>query len=302
MKYNIFKHYLITSLIIVITFSFNGFAQELDASNYKMRFNFKTVKQADNSRLLEVEFIGQNKKDRKDKIPVADAEISFYNILNEEEVLLGTAKTSYEGIAKITVPNSQKYLIDDDGLINLIAKFEGSDAIDAEEDEISIKDLILELNLEEIDSVKTVLVKAFTIDSVGVKTPVEEADVIISIQGMLSKMKLKEEYIEDGEYEFEFPNDIPGNENGEITIFSIIEDNDDFGNVFQKKTVNWGTFNKQVKEEGNKLWSEAAPMWMYIVLTILLLGVWANYAYTISYLFKIKKEGKKITENKKQEI
>jgi hypothetical protein len=294
MKNNIFKYKIIASFVLVFSFSLNGFAQELDASNYRMRFNFKTVKQADNSRLLEVNFYGQNKKDRKDKLSVADAEISFYNILNEDEILLGSSKTSHEGIAKIIVPNSQKYLTDEEGLITLVAKFEGTDALDAEEDEISIKDLFLELNLEEIDSVKTVLVKAFTIDSVGVKTPIEEADVIISIQGMLSKMILEEGTIEDGAFEYEFPTNIPGDVDGNITVFSIINDNDDYGNVTQQNSIKWGVFSKQITKEGNKLWSEAAPIWMYIVLTILLLGVWANYAYTIAFLFKIRKEGEKL--------
>jgi hypothetical protein len=31
---------------------------------------------------------------------------------------------------------------------------------------------------------------------------------------------------------------------------------------------------------------------MYVVLTILLVGVWANYAYTVVQLLKIKKSGK----------
>lgn len=298
MKINIFK-YPFTSFIIALVIGFNGTAQQQDASNFKMRFNFKTVKQADNSRLLEVSFIGQNKEDRKDKIPVVGTEINFYNILNDEEILLGTSKTSNEGIAQITLPESFKYLKDEEGTINLIAKFEGTDALDEEEEELAVKDLHLELNLEEIDSVKTVLIKAFTIDSLGIEVPVEEADIIVSIQGMLSKMKLKEEYIEDGEFEFEFPNDIPGNEKGEITVFSIIEDSDDFGNVIQQKKVNWGVFNKQLqeKQEKNTLWSEAAPLWMYIVLTILLVGVWANYLYTVLNLFKIKKEGQ-IAESK----
>jgi len=294
MKSNLFKYQFITSFIIALMFSFTSIAQENDASNFRMMFNFKTVKQNDNTRLLEVSFIARNKKDRKDKIPVVDTEIKFYNTLNEEEVLLGTSTTSQEGIAQLILPESHNYLVDENGYINLIAKFEGTDALDEEEEELSVKDLHLELNLKEIDSVKTVIVKAFTIDSLGIETPVEEADIIVSVQGMLSKMKIKEDYIEDGEFKFEFPTDLPGNENGDITVFSTIEDNDDFGNVFQKKTVNWGTFNKQVKEEENKLWSEAAPMWMYIVLTILLLGVWANYVYTILNLFKIKKEGKEL--------
>ncbi len=290
MKINILKYKLSTSFIIALLFSFNGFAQEEDASNYRMRFKFKTVKQPDNSRLLEVSFIGQNKKDRKDKVPVFDAEIKFYNETN----LLGTAKTSKEGIAQLTVPENHDYTTDEDEYINFIAKFEGSDGLDEEEDEIQVKDLYLELNLEEIDSVKTVLVKAFTIDSLGVEIPLEEADIVISVNGMISKMKLEEGTIEDGEFEFEFPTDIPGDANGDIIVYSIISDNDDFGNIIQQKSINWGTFKTASIEEGNKLWSEAAPIWMYIVLTILLVGVWANYVYTAVNLFNIKKEGKEL--------
>lgn len=290
MKINILKYKLSTSFIIALLFSFNGFAQEEDASNYRMRFKFKTVKQPDNSRLLEVSFIGQNKKDRKDKVPVFDAEIKFYNEAN----LLGTAKTSKEGIAQLTVPENHNYTTDEDEYINFIAKFEGSDGLDEEEDEIQVKDLYLELNLEEIDSVKTVLVKAFTIDSLGVEIPLEEADIVISVNGMISKMKLEEGTIEDGEFEFEFPTDIPGDANGDIIVYSIISDNDDFGNIIQQKSINWGTFKTASIEEGNKLWSEAAPIWMYIVLTILLVGVWANFVYTAVNLFNIKKEGKEL--------
>ena len=64
----------------------------------------------------------------------------------------------------------------------------------------------------------------------------------------------------------------------------------------QKQTIHWGAgqVNDDTTGDGNKLWSEAAPVWMYVVLTILLLGVWINYLYTIIHLFKIKKEGKEL--------
>ncbi|NLP56772.1 hypothetical protein [Lutibacter sp. B1] len=291
MKSNLYKYTFITSIIIAFLFSNNSTAQENDISNYKMMFKFNSFKQSDNSRLLEVSFIAKNKKDRKDKVPVYDAEIKFFNILNDEEVLLGTAKTSKEGIAKVIVPESQKYLTDADGNINLTARFEATEALDEEEDEIIIKNLNLVLNLAEIDSVKTVSVKAFTIDSLGVEVPLEEADINFYIESMLSKMKIEEGSISDGEYEFELNKEIPGDANGNITVIAMIEDNDDFGNITQKKTVNWGTFNKITVEESNTLWSEAAPIWMYVVLTILLVGVWANFLYTIINLIKIKKEG-----------
>jgi hypothetical protein len=285
-----YKYTIITSLIIAFLFSFNGFSQELDASNYKMRLSLSTVKQPDNSRLFEVSFIGQNREDRKDKLPVFEAEIEFYN----EDNLLGQAKTSYDGIAQLTVPESQNYITDEEGYINVVAKFEGSDGLEEDEDDIQIKNLFLELNLEEIDSVKTVLVKAYTIDSLGVETPIEGVNVIVSVGGMFSKMRLEEVIIEDGEFEFEFPTDIPGDVNGDIMVYSIINDSDDFGTVIQNKSVNWGVFKNKIRTEENKLWTDAAPIWMYIVLTIMLVGVWASYLYSVIALFKIKKEGKEI--------
>ena len=269
----------------------NAQSQEVDISNYRIRFNLKTVKQHDNSRMLEASFIAANKEDRKDRVPVYDAEIKFFNVSEDEEVLLGAAKTSKEGIAQISVPNSHLYLVNNEGKINLKAIFEGSDGLEGEEEEISVQDLNLELDLIEKDSVKTAIVKAYTLDSLGVAIPLEEAEVFISVGGMLSKMRVSEGTIENGEYEFEMPTDIPGDVNGNFVVYSSIEEHEEFGNVIQKKTVNWGVFHKQTKSEMNTLWSDAAPIWMYAVLTILLVGVWANYVYTIINLLKIKKEG-----------
>jgi len=285
-----YKYSIITSLLIAFLINFNGFSQELDASNYKMRLSLSSSKQDDNSRILEVSFIGQNKEDRKDKLPVFDAQIKFYN----QDNLLGEAKTSNEGIAQFTIPDGQNYITDADGYINFSAKFEGSDAIDEDDDDIQIKDLFLELNLTEVDTVKTVLVRGFTKDSMGVETPLEGVTVSVSIGGMFSKMKMEEVIIEDGEFEFEFPTDIPGDVNGDLTVYATVQNSDDYGTVVKSESVNWGVFEKNMASEDNQLWSAAAPIWMYVVLSILLLGVWANYLYTVIFLFRIKKEGKEI--------
>lgn len=293
MKNYFLKYTFITTFITLLLFGVNTLAQEMTVANYKMRYSFNTVKNYDNSRLLKVNFIGVNKKNRKDKVPIYGAEIKFFNVLNDEEVLLGIAKTSQEGIAEITLPENQDYLVDESGNINLLARFEGNDAMDGEEDQIIVKNLYLELNLIEIDSVHTVQVNAFTIDRLGAEIPVPESEIIISVEGMFSKMTIAEEYIKNGEFEFEFTSDLPGDVNGNVTFYAIIEDSDEFGDVIQKESINWGSFNVQAKNDNYKLWSSLAPIWMYVVLTIMLLGVWANYIYTIINLFKIKKENVK---------
>jgi len=291
MRNNLFRKPIISTVIIVLLFSIQGVSQKNDVSNYKMLFKFNTTKEHDNSRSLEVSFIGRHKKNRKDKVPIYEAEIKFFNILNDDEIFLGLSKTSKKGNAQLILPEDHTYLIDDQGNINLAARFDGNNLIGKQEEEISVKDLHMELSFTEIDSIKTVLVKAFVIDSSGSKYSITETEIIISMGSMLSKMKLEEGTIEDGEFEFDLPTDIPGDVNGNLTIYSIIEDHEEFANVIQMGSINWGVFKEEIKEEENMLWSHAAPIWMYVVLTIMLVGVWANYVYTIINLIKIKKEG-----------
>jgi hypothetical protein len=283
--------YIVIALTIGSVSNNGSFAQENDLKNYKVRFNLNTIKQPDNSRVLEVSFIATNKKDRKDRVPVFDADINFYNVTADEDLLLGTIKTDEEGAAKLTVPGNQTYVTDADGYINFKAVFEGTDGLDYEDAELAIRDVFLELNLEEIDSVKTVVLNAYTLDSLKTKIPLEATSIKFAVGGFISDLPIQEGTVEGGEYQFQFPENISGDKNGTIAVIASILDSDEFGNVIQKKNVNWG-INKEIEIESNKLWSEVAPIWMYIVLSILLVGVWANYAYSINNLFKIKKEGK----------
>ncbi|MCF8273748.1 MAG: hypothetical protein K9I95_07950 [Flavobacteriaceae bacterium] len=291
MKTKIFQYlFIFTALAFVNP---NSFAQETNLKNYKIRFGLSTTKQADNSRILEASYVAANKKDRKDRVPIYDANINFYNVFADEEVLLGTAKTDQEGIAQLIVPANQSYTTNEEGYINFKAVFDGTDGLDYEEAEVAVKDVFLELNLEDIDSVKTVILNAYTLDSLQTKIPLEETEIIFSVGGMLSKMPIKQDNISEGRFEFEFPEHISGDKNGNIDVFASIIDNDEYGNVIQKKNIAWG-INKNIITESNQLWSDVAPIWMYVVLSILLIGVWANYAYSIKNLFNIKKEGKEL--------
>ena len=292
MKTKIFQYVLIFAALTFVT-NIKGFAQETNLKNYRIRFGLITTKQPDNSRILEASFIAANKKDRKDRVPVYDADINFYNVTADEDILLGTAKTNKEGVAQFTAPGNQTYVVDEEGSINLKAVFEGTDNLDSEEDEVAVKDVFLELNLEEVDSVRTVILNAYTLDSLQTKVPLDGTEIVFSVGGMISKMPIQQDYISDGTFEFVFPEHISGDINGNVDVFASILDNDEYGNVIQKKNINWG-INKHLTTETNKLWSDIAPIWMYAVLSILLIGVWANYVYSIRNLFKIKKEGKEL--------
>ncbi|HEY9167916.1 MAG TPA: hypothetical protein VIN72_00335 [Lutibacter sp.] len=291
MKNHLYKYVQFATLIIALFIGFLSNAQQFDNSKYELQFNLKSSKKSDNTRLLETNFTAINNEDSKDELIISDAEIKFYNVLDDNEVLIGESKTTKSGIAKFIVPANYKYLADEEGLITIEARFEGSDALEPISETYSFKDLHLELVLTEVDSVRTVTAKAYLLNAAGEEIPVE-ADLYFYAGGMLSRFKLEDGFLEEGnfEYEFEYTTNLPGDADGNLNISVAIEDHPEFGNVIQMKTDNWGVPSQHIPET-NKLWSEAGPIWMYIVLTLMLVGVFANFVYTIINLYKIKKEG-----------
>lgn len=294
MKSNLLKNRTFIVLIITLLIGIVSNAQQFDASKYELKFNLKSSKQSDNTRLLETNFTAKNIEDSQDELNISDAEINFYNVLDETEVLIGKSKTTKEGVAKYTVPADYNYLADQDGLITIDARFEGSNALEPISEVYTFKNLQLELVVTEVDSVRTINAKAYLLNTDGEEIPVE-ADLYFYAGGMLSKLKIEDGVLEEGalEYEFEYITNLPGDANGNLNISVVIEEHPEFGNITQMKTVKWGVPSQQIIET-NKLWSEAGPIWMYIVLTILLVGVYANFVYTLINLYKIKKEGDKI--------
>ena len=279
------------SLILLFTFSgiFGTYAQENDLDNFRTSFELTSLKQTDNSRLLRVEYTGINKEDKKDIVAVMDAEVNFYNILEDEEILLGKSMTNKEGVVSIVVPAEHKYLKDKDGYISVVAKYDGNDIMDSEVSELMFKDLFLDIKLDTIENVRTLTANAYTLDMAGEKQNVEELDIVLGVEGMLSKLVLEESTLEEGVYEYEIPEDIHGNAMGELTLFAKVDDHEDFGNVIKTVTIIDTYAVVKSRPERNKLWTQAAPIWMYVVLSILLIGVWSNYIYAIWNLIKIRK-------------
>jgi hypothetical protein len=267
--------------------------KEFKLSAYRTMYKFETTKQSDNSRLLEVSFMARNKKDRKDRLPVSGAEINFYNVLEDTEVLLGKAKTDQYGNAELVLSPDQSYMKDEEGFIELHARFNKNKKMKAQKKKLKVKDLIVDLDLKEVDSVNTVFVTAYELDSSNQKMMVDDLEVQLAVQGMLSSLMIEKDDTKEGVIEYEFPDNIRGDVNGDFELLATVLEHDDYGTVIVKANSNWGVFDDIQEPEKNKLWTEAAPIWMYVVLTLLLAGVWSNFIYTIVKLISIKKMGYK---------
>ena len=112
---------------------------------------------------------------------------------------------------------------------------------------------------------------------------------------MFSQLPVGEGFLdEEGNAEIEFPLDIPGDDNGYITIVAKFEDHPAYGNVEKRQQIAWGIPGIHPSGESQReLWTQIAPKWMIITLTIMLIGVWGHYIFAIVSLIRIKKAEKK---------
>jgi hypothetical protein len=217
-------------------------------------------------------------------------------------IFLGTDKIS---TVVTTNPDGKAYLVFQPGVVlpvnkegktECIAKFGGNDTLETAETSIAVKDAVLKMSLNLVDSVKTVTVWAFLPGNKNDSIPLAGEPVNIYVSRMFSLLKIGEGSFDDqGRFTAEFPADLPGEADGTVQIIARIEDNEQYANIETTQSYPWGVPSMHGLYGSHRaLWTEIAPMWMIITLTILLLGVWGHYIYVIFQLILIKRESKKL--------
>jgi hypothetical protein len=230
--------------------------------------------------------------DRMEK-PLPGMEISFYSDARTRN-LLGTVLTDEKGIAKLDLTNTDALAKNSDGYWSFSTEYSGNDTIEGGTSELLIRDVDLQMTLEEVDSIKTISLTALA-DVNGARTPVSGDLVMIYIPRMFSLLPVGEAYLdENGNSVLEFPSDLPGDTEGNLTIIARIEEHPDFGTIEKRSTVKWGVpFVNPTPMAHRALWTKTPPWWMIITLSVLLTGVWGHYFFAVISLFLIKKESKK---------
>jgi hypothetical protein len=227
------------------------------------------------------------------EIPIPGMEISFFSEASGKE-LLGTVFTDDKGVASLELTRDIRLPIDEEGLWEFSTEFKGNDTIEAGSSELSIKDVKLEMSLQEVDSIKTISLKAVTTEHDS-DIPVSEEVVMIYVPRMFSMLPVGEANLdESGTASLEFPSDLPGDSVGNLTIISKFEEHPDFGNIEKKIEIKWGVpYVNKAPVAHRALWTKTAPMWMIITLSVLLAGVWGHYLFAIISLILIKRDSKK---------
>ena len=219
----------------------------------------------------------------------ADIQLSVFDLDNEIDLAVLATDTVGEAILFIT--SKFPFPKNEAGYHTLKAMYNGNDSLKSAKKTIEFLDINISINFEIVDSVKQLTLSAYEIDSSGNKIAVGEVDLDIGVERLYSTLFLDE--VETDKYGlgiFEFPNDIPGDSIGTITVIAKINDHADYGTVTQAKKVQWGKkVDYTLNNNSRSLFGEEAPLWMIISVFVVLFGAWFNFMLAVYKVFKMKK-------------
>jgi len=279
------------SLIIFLCSIMASF--QLMAQNTASTLELKELKTSDESRILNVKLTGVSEEGA---MPVFEAKIDFFTYADGKSESLGTATTNRNGQAMLKLAKGTRFLKDKEGITEVKASFTGLGKLSSSQASVKFKELNLQITLSEKDSLNTIQILASAIGPKGENIPLKETNFNLYVQGLFTKLKIGECFVDAGAGTFEFPKNIPGDANGNLKVFVRLEENEVYGEVEKTENAKWGNHRSGFVEPSRSLWSSGAPIWMITTLLILLTGVWSHYLYAIIQLIKIRKEGKKIDQ------
>ena len=163
--------------------------------------------------------------------------------------------------------------------------------MESAEEYISFRRGRLEIIPVKEDSLLTVQVKLIDVGT-GQETPVKETTVGIYVNRLFLPMKVGEVTTdENGEGSVEFPNNLPGDSKGNLTLLARLDENETFGNMEAAVVQPWGVpVSDKPEVQPRALWSSHPPLWMLITFIILMLAVWGHYIVIVYELFRLRKE------------
>ena len=137
---------------------------------------------------------------------------------------------------------------------------------------------------------KVLTVQAKEKNGEGELIPVGDLDVDIGVQRLYSVLPLDAiETDEEGIGTLEFPNDVPGDSTGMITVVARIDEHEYFGTVTKSQSIKWGIpVSYKLKKISRQLFTDEAPLWMIIAVFVVLVGAWYHFFLSVLKLRKIK--------------
>jgi len=153
-------------------------------------------------------------------------------------------------------------------------------------------DAIISIDFSEKNDTKTITVTA--VDQEGL--PIEDLELYFFVQRTFSLLPISDDFNvtdEEGIVEVVFPNDLNGDVNGNVVIFTKINESDIYNDLTIEKTINWGIPIEitDPKDEKRSLWAAAAnaPISLVIIVSLMIIAVWYIICYILFKLYRISK-------------
>lgn len=224
--------------------------------------------------------------------PLINGEIGFYSTIGKEPILLGKVKTNGAGKAMFELPSDINNLKNDTGLMSFKALYDGDETYEATEVEFVGMDVVIELDFQLVDSVKTIMGTAYVLSKNGEKINLSGFEIAFYTPSLFGMLSIGAGYLEDGACTLNFPKKLPGDSVGNIEVYAKIIDNEIYGNIAYSKVCNWAKKHAKFIPQHRKLWTSDPPLWMIITLFILIFGVWSHYSFIFYKMWRIHKDGK----------
>ena len=148
------------------------------------------------------------------------------------------------------------------------------------------------LSFSDENDIKTII--ATVVDQSGL--PIEELDLYFYVTRTFSLLPIGDVFNttdENGLVEVEFPNDLPGDTQGNVVIVVKIIESDLYNDLSLEIVKNWGIPTTQLdqSEEKRSLWAAAAnaPITLVLATSGMILVIWFIIGYIIFKLFKISR-------------
>lgn len=231
--------------------------------------------------------------DEENSEPVAGLTLLFSGNVGGQDVALGEAETNASGVAELK--NADWSALRKAGhQFTLKAAFKGNDDFLENEATVDVKEVMIDLKAEVVDSVNYIMATVTTWDEKGETIPFAEGEVKLYVPRMFSLLPIGDITTdEDGYGELKFPTDLPAGTTGELTVIARIEEDENFANAEASIPTSWGVkIDAQASKLPRALWSPDAPLWMVITFVILMGGVWYHYGLIVYELIRVHRQSK----------
>ncbi len=218
---------------------------------------------------------------------------------NSSFLMAADIVTDETGKVIAALPSSLKDAWESSDSHKFIAEASGNKDFDGMEEEIEIQKAKLILDTSSDDGIKKITATVLQLVK-GEWVPAKDVELKIGVQRMESALNVGEDdtYTTDdeGQASAEFTIDsLPGDSQGNLILVASVEDNDMFGNLKAKKTVQWGIPKYLAKSDFGirSLYATRgkSPAWLLFMAYGIIGIVWGTLIYLVFQIFKIRKLG-----------